>query len=94
VSQLTKITKEHLEKLIDRAETETVIFWNNDILVSYKLIDRGNHTICGMSGAVDSSNFSYDVGVKIAREDALRQLAIRENYLLDLTLAGLVQTDF
>lgn len=87
------VTKEQLEGILNAAESETVTFWDKEVVTSFKLSTRGNFTICGRAAVVDPSNFDFEIGCKIAREDALNQLWKLEGYLLQLKVAGLIQTD-
>jgi len=89
----TSINKEHLAQLLDNAESQAVTFWDKEVVISYKLVDRGNFTICGRAAVVDPANFVYETGLQIAREDALNQLWKLEGYLLQLKLSGLIETD-
>ncbi len=76
----TKVTQERITRLLDEAETQEHIFWEKELVVSYKL--ASGFTICGRAACVDPANFVLEVGRQIARENAEHQLWGFEGYLL------------
>lgn len=84
----TKVTLSQLEDLLDKAETQEHIFWEKELIVSYKL--ESGFTVAGRAACVDPANFNLAIGQKIAREDAIKQLWVLEGYRLQLSLRGLL----
>lgn len=79
-----KITKEHLESLIDSAITETWIVWGKDMSVSYML--ECGFTVTGRAACIDPANFDPELGKKYCREDAIERLWQLEVYRLQWDL--------
>lgn len=86
---MNKITKEQIEILLDNAQTQEAVFWDKELVVSYKL--ESGFTVLGRGACVDPNNFDLDLGRKIAREDAENKLWQLEGYRLQLRLAGLIE---
>jgi len=74
------VTQEHVDKILDSAETQEATFWNKEVIVSYKLYN--GFTILGRGACVDSEHFDVELGRKYARQDASNQLWKLEAYLL------------
>lgn len=83
-----KITEKHIKSLLDNAETQEVVFWNKELVVSFKL--ESGFTVLGRGVCVDPANFNLEVGRKVARENAENKLWELEGYRLQLILAGLI----
>ena len=75
-----KITVDQIKSILDSAETQETIFWNKEVVVSYKLYN--GFTIIGRGACVDPANFNIDIGRKVAREQAENKLWELEGYLL------------
>lgn len=86
----TKVTQADIDALLDSAETEECIFHGKELLVSYKLTERGGFTVSGRGACVDPANFDLDIGRRVARKDASNKLWQLEGYLLQLRLAGVI----
>ena len=78
--QAPKVTLEHVFALLDEAETQEHVFWEKELMVSYRL--KSGFTVTGRAACVSPENFDLEFGRKIAREDAKRQLWKFEGYLL------------
>ena len=74
------VTQRHIDYILDNAETQETIFWQKELLISYKLYN--GFTITGRSACVDPNYFDIELGRKYAREDASNQLWLLEGYLL------------
>jgi hypothetical protein len=77
-----KVTQEQIDKLLDNAIVEEQTFHGREFVASYSLQDRYNFTVTGRAACVDPDNFDIEIGRKLAREDAARQLWKLEGYLL------------
>lgn len=77
-----KITPEDIEVLIKNCETQEHIFWEKELVVSYKL--PCGFTIIGRAAVVDPSNFDIEIGRKIAKQKIIDQLYLLEGYRLQL----------
>ena len=75
-----KVTVDQIKSILDNAETQETIFWNKEVVVSYKLYN--GFTIIGRGACVDPANFNIDIGRKVAREQAENKLWELEDYLL------------
>lgn len=82
-----RVTQEQIDRLLDNAETEEHVFYGKELVVSYRLVDRGGFTISGRGAVVDPKNFDLEIGRKVAREQAANQLWQLEGYLLQVKLA-------
>lgn len=83
---ITTVTQEQVESLIDLAERQEHIFWEKELVVSYKLLS--GFTVTGRAAVVDPANFDIEIGRKYAREDAINQLWRLEGYVLQLKLSS------
>ncbi|MEH2138570.1 Gp49 family protein [Nostoc sp.] len=81
-----KITQEQIDTLLDNAQTQEHVFWDKELLVSYRL--ESGFTVTGRGACVDPANFDLEIGRRVAREDAANQLWVLEGYRLQLSLAG------
>jgi hypothetical protein len=81
---MNKVTQEQINHLLDTAEIQEHIFWDKELLVSYKL--QNGFTISGRGACVDPNNFDIEIGRKVARENAEHQLWQLEGYLLQQKL--------
>lgn len=77
---MNKVTSEQITSLLDSAETQEHVFWDKELVVSYKL--SSGFTICGRGACVDPANFDLEIGREVARKDAENQLWKLEGYLL------------
>jgi Phage protein (N4 Gp49/phage Sf6 gene 66) family len=82
-----RVTQEQIEALISSAETQEHIFWDKELIVSYKL--GSGFTIAGRSACVDPANFDIEIGRSLCREDAERQLWTLEGYVLQSMLGAM-----
>jgi hypothetical protein len=76
----TKVTQDKIAYLLDSAETQEHIFWEKELVVSFKL--PSGFTVCGRGACIDPANFDIEIGRKIARADAEKKLWELEGYLL------------
>jgi len=84
MSSQNKITQEQIDALLDSADTQEVIFWDKDLIVSYRL--PCGFSIIGRGVCVDPANFDIEIGRKVARDDAANKLWEIEGYRLQLEL--------
>jgi hypothetical protein len=77
---------EELKALLANADIEEHVFHGKEVVVSYRLRDRGGFTVTGRGACVDVNNFSIVIGRTVAYEDALNQLWLLEGYLLSYIL--------
>jgi len=82
------ITEDKINQLLDEADLEETVFWGKELVISYRL--RSGFTVLGRAACVDPANFSFEIGRKYAREDAVNQLWKLEGYVLQLKLANQV----
>lgn len=75
-----RVTPEQIESLIDEAETQEAVFWEKELVVSYRLFS--GFTVLGRAACVDPANFNLEIGRRIARDDVKNQLWQLEGYLL------------
>ena len=75
-----KVTPDQIKSILDNAETQEAIFWNKEVVVSYKLYN--GFTILGRGACVDPANFDIEIGRQVAREQAEHKLWQLEGYLL------------
>jgi len=87
----TKVTLEHLSALIEGAEMQCAVFWEKELVVSYKL--PNGFTVLGRAGVVDPKNFVFEIGRDVAKKDAINQLWQLEGYLLQERLFRKNQQD-
>ena len=87
----TKVTLEHLSALIEGAEMQCAVFWEKELVVSYKL--PNGFTVLGRAGVVDPENFVFEIGRDVAKKDAINQLWQLEGYLLQERLFRKNQQD-
>ena len=80
-----KITESQVDALLDQSTVETTVMHGKETLSTF-LLPNG-FTITGRSACVDPENFNSELGMKIAREDAKRQLWAFEGYRLQCQLA-------
>lgn len=85
---MNKVTPEKIKALLDNAETQETIFWNKELVVSFKL--ESGFTVTGRGACVDPKNFDIELGRKVAREDAENQLWKLEGYRLQLSMSGFI----
>lgn len=79
-----RITQEQIDSLLASAETQEAIFWEKELVVSFRL--PCGFTVTGRGACVDPANFDIEIGRKVAREDAANQLWQLEGYRLQLEL--------
>lgn len=75
-----KITLQQITTLIDSAEKQEHVFWDKELVISYKL--PNGFTVLGRGACVDPANFNLEIGRQVAREDAMNKLWQLEGYLL------------
>ena len=75
-----KVTLDQIKSILDSAETQETVFWNKEVVVSYKLYN--GFTIIGRGACVDPVNFNIEIGRTVAREQAENKLWELEGYLL------------
>lgn len=81
-----RVTQEEIDALLDASETQEHIFWDKELIVSYKL--PSGFTIAGRAACIDPANFDLEIGRKVARENAEHQLWQLEGYRKQLELAN------
>lgn len=79
-----RITEQEVDAILDAATMEKVVMHGKETLCCF-LLPNG-FTITGRAACVDPANFNAELGVKIAREDAKRQLWAFEGYRLQCEL--------
>jgi hypothetical protein len=79
-----RVTEEHIEALLNTAEVQEHVFWNKELVVSYKF--PSGFTISGRAACVDPANFNLELGRKIAREKVESELWQLEGYLKQVEL--------
>jgi hypothetical protein len=83
------VTQAEIDFLLDNAETQEHIFWDKELVISYKL--PSSFTISGRAAVIDVSNFDINIGRKICRENAAHQLWQLEGYRKQLELQKLAK---
>ena len=81
---MNKITKEQIENLLDSAEIDEHVFWNKDLVVSYKL--PCGFSIIGRGACVDPANFDLEIGRNVARQQVEDKLWELEGYRLQFEI--------
>ena len=84
----TSISIEYLDSLLSCAERSESIFWDKELVISFKL--ASGFTILGRAAVIDPEDFVLETGRSIAYKDAISQLWALEGYVLQLKLAGQV----
>ena len=79
-----RVTQEQIDNLLDAAETQEHIFWEKELLVSYRL--KSGFTVSGRAACIDPANFDINIGRKVARENAASQLWVLEGYVRQVQL--------
>ena len=72
------VTQAEIDDLLNQAETQEHIFWNKELVVSYKF--PSGFIISGRAACVDPANFDLEIGRKIARERVETELWQLEGY--------------
>lgn len=90
---IQKVTREHIDSLLDSAKLDYAVLNECEVAASYKLTARGGYTVFGRAATADPEEFDLKIGLEIVRGVAFKELWIREAYLLTLKKAGLIQTD-
>jgi len=78
--QTNSVTKDMITSILSEAETQEHVFWDKELVVSYRL--KSGFTILGRAAVVDPANFNLELGRKIAYDDAFKQLWPLEGYML------------
>ena len=73
-----RVKKEDIESLINSAEIEKHIFWEKEMVVSFKL--PCGFTVSGRSACIDPRNFDEEIGFTLCKQDAENQLWQLEGY--------------
>jgi hypothetical protein len=81
-----RVTLEQIKGLLDNAETQEAVFWEKEVVVSYKL--ASGFTVLGRGACVDPANFNIEIGRQVARKQVEDQLWQLEGYLLQNRLIG------
>jgi hypothetical protein len=81
-----RVTLDQIKELLDNAKTQEAVFWEKEVVVSYKL-DSG-FTVLGRGACVDPANFNIEIGRQVARKQVEDQLWQLEGYLLQNKLIG------
>lgn len=81
-----RVTPEQIKALLDAAETQETVFWDKEVVVSYKL--PSGFTVLGRGACVDPTNFNIEIGRQVARKQVEDQLWQLEGYLLQNKLIG------
>lgn len=84
MNEATKVSKEHVESLLDSADIQEHVFWGKELVVSYRL--PNGFTVLGRGACVDPINFDHEIGRQVARKHAESQLWGFEGYLLQQRL--------
>ncbi|XAI95086.1 hypothetical protein [Leptolyngbya phage Lbo-JY12] len=63
-----KVTFEQVEALLDSCEVQEAIFWDKELVVSYRL--PNGFTVLGRGACVDPKNFDIEIGRTVARQQA------------------------
>lgn len=79
VPKKTKLTQQDIINVI--MDEDYYRFPDTTVTVCCLTLENGYHVI-GKSAALDVSNFDQEIGEKVAREDAVRQIWELEGYLL------------
>ena len=79
-----RVSQEEITALLDKAETQEHIFWDKELVISYKL--ASGFTIAGQAACVDPANFDLEIGRQLARRDAEKQLWQLEGYRKQLEM--------
>lgn len=74
------VTLDQINALLDSAETQEHVFWDKELIVSYKL--PSGFTVAGRGVSVDPANFDLKLARQLARKDVESQLWRLEGYLL------------
>lgn len=82
-----KIYREDVQKLLDSSQAQEHIFWEKELIVSYKL--PSGVTVTGRSNCVDPKEFDLNKGRALCYEDALAKLRQLETYRLQLSWSAL-----
>lgn len=83
---MAAVTQDHIDALLDSAESQEHIFWGKEMVISYRL--QNGFTVLGRAACVDPANFVDAIGRQFCREDAANKLWELEGYRLQLRLAG------
>ena len=86
------VTIEQIQSLLNSAETEEAVFWDKEVVVSYRFPTRGGFTVIGRGACVDPANFDIEIGRQVARKEVESKLWQLEGYLLQIELAKLNYT--
>jgi len=89
--QTNSVTKDSIIAILSEAETQEHVFWDKELVVSYRL--KSGFTILGRAAVVDPANFNLQLGRKIAYDDAFKQLWPLEGYMLQHRLHQDTLTD-
>jgi hypothetical protein len=84
MSSKNTVTIDRVKTLIDSAQTQEHIFWDKELVISYKLVS--GFTVLGRAACVDPANFDLSIGRKICRENAEHQIWQLEGYTLQTRL--------
>jgi len=80
-----RITEAQVDALLDQSIVTTTVMHGKETLSTFLL--PSGFTLTGRSACVDPANFDAALGIKLAREDAKRQLWAFEGYRLQCQLA-------
>jgi hypothetical protein len=89
-----RITIEQLEKIVDSANVEEKVFFDNKMLVvAYQIkVGEKDHILIGTAPVLDRANFDLEKGRGVARGKVLDQLWSLEGYktMEACTIIGIV----
>ena len=72
-----RVTLDHIKSKVDR-----IVYFRDDILTIAVVTTVNGFKLVGQSACADPANYNQELGEKIAREDAIKQLWAIEGYLL------------
>lgn len=75
-----RVKKEDINKLIENSQMEFHVFWEKEMVCSFRL--ENGFTVIGRAACVDPANFNLDIGKELCFEDAIKQLWQLEGYRL------------
>jgi hypothetical protein len=79
-----RVTQEEIDALVDASDVQEHVFWDKELLVSYRL--PCGFTVTGRAACIDPANFDLEIGRRVARQDASNQLWKLEGYRKQLSL--------
>lgn len=68
------LTQEEVIALLDNAHQEEAVLHDKVVLIDYEFEQFGGFTVTGRAGLVNKADFDIEIGRRLAKEDAARQL--------------------